>query len=581
MQGDVPCFTARREVKTMKRMRKLFSLLLAFCLSLSLCAISVLADAPAYTVGVADSVSSTVTQGQTTTVNLDLSIDGAAYQGVYVDVTYDASAFTFAGVSALGTESAFHYVYTESDLAANSGTVAFAAVTANAQATGTKFATLTFTALSSAAVGGYDFDVAASVCYDPDEDGVDATTTHTINIVDGVEPTTYTITFVNWDGATLETQTVEAGTTPAYAGSTPTRASDATYNYTFNGWSPAIAAATANATYTAQYTQTAIDTGGGDTTGGGGGGGGGGGTGGGGGGGGGTPTTIIDDEVPLADLPVVAALVTPDEDLTVTAARNDDDTVTVSVTDKTGGTRYGVPVKVSIPSLKDGEVAIIRDAATGEEIDLVEKSLVEDETVYALVNGSAIIDIKWNAKPFTDVEDDDWFASATRFVSSHELFQGFPDGSFRPDTPMNRAMLVTVLYRLENQPDASLSELLYPDTDASSWYGEALKWGTENGVITGYDDGLYRPDQAVSRQEMALILYRYMTRIGYDTTARGDLSKFSDGGDTASWASEAVQWTVAGGIIGGRDDGTIDPWGYATRAEVAAMFQRLVTDMVK
>ena len=100
-------------------------------------------------------------------------------------------------------------------------------------------------------------------------------------------------------------------------------------------------------------------------------------------------------------------------------------------------------------------------------------------------------------------------------------------------------------------------------------------------MINGYDDGLYRPDQAVSRQEMALILYRYMTKIGYDTTGRGDLGTFTDGGDTAPWASEAVQWAVSAGVINGKPGNVIDPTGFATRAEVATMFQRLVTEMVR
>ena len=266
---------------------------------------------------------------------------------------------------------------------------------------------------------------------------------------------------------------------------------------------------------------------------------------------------------------------------TATGTIDEDGKIHVTVTDKDGNTVNNVSggVRVSIPSLQDGEVVRIIDPETGAQIDLVEKSLVEDGAAYALVNGSAVLEIIWNAKPFTDVSEDDWFASATRFVSSHELFNGFPDGSFQPYEAMNRAMLVTVLWRLENKA-ASGFETAYADVLSGQYYSEALAWGTENGIITGYDDGLYRPEQSVSRQEMALILYRYMSRIGYDTSARAELDKFSDGGETASWASEAVQWAVASGIINGRTDGTLDPQGYASRAEVATMFQRLVTDMV-
>ena len=177
---------------------------------------------------------------------------------------------------------------------------------------------------------------------------------------------------------------------------------------------------------------------------------------------GGTTTTIIDEQTPLADLPISVELVDFDPTLTVTAEIDEDERIVITVTDQNGNVVYGESVKVSVRGLRDGEVAIVRDKETGEQIDLVEKSLVEGQDIYAIVNGSCVLDIIWNAKPFTDVSEDSWYASAIRFVSSHELFAGFPDGSFRPDTPMDRAMLVTVLYRLENKPETALETLRYP-----------------------------------------------------------------------------------------------------------------------
>ena len=277
---------------------------------------------------------------------------------------------------------------------------------------------------------------------------------------------------------------------------------------------------------------------------------------------------------------VIAEVLNKDAGLTASGSIDANGVITVRVTDGSGMPVYNVPVRLSIPSLQDGEVVMLLDSTTGAPIDLIEKSLVEGGAAYALVLGSCTLKIIWNAKPFSDVGEGDWFAGATRFVSSHELFNGYPDGSFQPRTAMNRAMLVTVLWRLENRMSSGYPTP-YPDVYSGQYYSEALAWGTEHGIINGYSDGNYYPDKPVTRQEMALILYRYMGSIGYDTSARGDLSRFADGAETASWAADAVRWAVAEGVINGKDGGLLDPMGEASRAEVATMFMRLVTGMVK
>ena len=311
------------------------------------------------------------------------------------------------------------------------------------------------------------------------------------------------------------------------------------------------------------------------------------GTGSGGGGGtianpGGGTTTIVDDEVPLADLDsiIVTTLVDPTTGASVSGARDENGHIVVSVLDGNGNSVSSVRggVKVSF-TLRAGEVAILLDK-DGNEIELLEKSIVEGQTAYVLVDGSCTIDIKYNAKPFEDVMPYDWFNSAVVFASSHELFQGVAEGVFAPNMPMTRGMLVTVLWRLENKPE-DFAANNFPDVLDGTWYTEAVEWASKNGIVLGYSNGTFQPDRNITRQEMAAMLYRYMNYLGYDMSARGDLSKFADADQVGSWALENVQWANGAGIITGKTGNLIDPLGNATRAEVATMLMRIVTNMVK
>ena len=331
------------------------------------------------------------------------------------------------------------------------------------------------------------------------------------------------------------------------------------------------------------YTRT-VETGGGT----GGAGGGGGGTGGGGGAGGGSivnpgggTTTIVDNEVPLADVDsiIVTSLVDPTTGASVSGERDENGHVVVTVKDASGNVLDTVPggVRVSF-TIREGEVAILLDK-DGNEIELLEKSVVEGQTAYVLVGGSCIVDIKYNALPFDDVMPYDWFNSAVVFASSHELFNGVAEGVFAPNTPMTRGMLVTVLWRLENKPE-DFAANLFPDVADNTWYTEAVEWATKHKIVEGYDDGTFMPNRNISRQEMAAILYRYMNYLGYDMSAQGDLSAFADSESVSAWALPSVRWANGAGIITGKDGNRIDPLGNATRAEVATMFMRIVTEMV-
>ena len=211
---------------------------------------------------------------------------------------------------------------------------------------------------------------------------------------------------------------------------------------------------------------------------------------------------------------------------------------------------------------------------------LVRKSLVESRYIYTLLDGSAILRLRYNAKKFVDVEPDNWFAEAVDFVSGHELFIGVSDTEFGPRLTMTRAMLVTVLYRLEDKPDVA-GKLMFTDVEAGTWYTEAVEWAAKNGIVNGVGDNLYAPNADVTREQIATMLYRYAQYLGRDVSGRASLDKFHDGDQVSDWAKEAMQWAVKLGIFQGDDTGALNPKNNATRAEVATLMQRIVAMIVK
>ena len=179
---------------------------------------------------------------------------------------------------------------------------------------------------------------------------------------------------------------------------------------------------------------------------------------------------------------------------------------------------------------------------------------------------------------FTDVKDTDWFYGDVQYAHENNLFEGISDTEFGPNNPMTRAMLVTVLYRAEGEPSLEDEILGYPfaDVDAESWYGDAVYWARLHGIVNGYSDEEFAPDQEISREQIAAIMERYADFKGIATDEEGDLTQFADASRISDWAIGNVQWAVGAGLISGRDDGTVDPLGNATRAEVAAILHRFM-----
>lgn len=173
---------------------------------------------------------------------------------------------------------------------------------------------------------------------------------------------------------------------------------------------------------------------------------------------------------------------------------------------------------------------------------------------------------------FTDVPENAWYYDSVGEVVHKGLMNGTAAYTFSPNTAVTRAMLTTVLYNLAGKPEVG-DNLGYPyaDVDADAYYAMPVYWARQNGLVTGYPDGTFRPDAAIPREQAAVLLYRLADYLGMDTTARADLSAYTDIAQLDSYAQEAMQWAVATGVLGGNADGTLAPQRSTTRAETAAM----------
>ncbi|NLO48264.1 MAG: S-layer homology domain-containing protein [Clostridiales bacterium] len=176
--------------------------------------------------------------------------------------------------------------------------------------------------------------------------------------------------------------------------------------------------------------------------------------------------------------------------------------------------------------------------------------------------------------PFVDVSREKWYFDSVSFAYANRLFSGIGETVFDPDTSMTRAMLVTVLWRLEGEPTAVNS--IFTDVEKDEWYTTAVAWASDHSIVSGYGNGLFGTGDAVTREQMALILKNYAEYKGYDVSASEDLSIFSDSGMISSWAKGAIQWANAEGYITGTGNGKLDPKGIALRCQVAAILQRFI-----
>ena len=178
-----------------------------------------------------------------------------------------------------------------------------------------------------------------------------------------------------------------------------------------------------------------------------------------------------------------------------------------------------------------------------------------------------------NAFPFMDVSEAHWAREAIGWANENGIFSGTSPTTFSPGISTSRGMVVAVLWRMEKNP-LVIQDIRFTDVSTEAYYGKAVSWANENQVVLGYGNGLFGPNKTISREQMAAILYRYATMKGNDVSKQTPLDNFVDGGKTAGYAQNAMEWAVANNLISGKKNNVLDPKGNATRAEVAVILMR-------
>ena len=189
---------------------------------------------------------------------------------------------------------------------------------------------------------------------------------------------------------------------------------------------------------------------------------------------------------------------------------------------------------------------------------------------YALV-----LDSKSHDLPFTDLAADAWYTDAVAYVYRHDLMAGYGENLFGPDDHLSRAQLCQILYNKEGRPAVTGSSV-FTDVAGTAWYADAVIWANTNGIVGGYGNGLFGPEDNITREQLAAILYRYAQAKGYDVSVGEDTNilSYADALDVSEWAIPAMQWACGSGVINGVTDSTLVPQGNATRAQAATMLMR-------
>ena len=348
---------------------------------------------------------------------------------------------------------------------------------------------------------------------------------------DGSLSYSVTVTFDSQGGSEVASQTVTVGTAAARPDD-PARS-----GYSFQGWYTAADGDTAwdfadpvqtDMTLYARWSQN-----------------GGGGSSGGGSSGGGTTTYP-----PTIDAPENGSVDTspsrPKRGDTVTITAEPDDRYRVDqiiVTD-----RNGSEVEVTLGA--DGTYTFTQPAGK-----------VEIEVTYA-------VDL-----PFTDVPEDAWYHEGVEHVYANYIMNGTSSSSFSPSIPVSRGMIMQILYNLAGQPDVE-GNSGFTDVSGGYWGSDAIAWAVENGVAEGFGDGTFRPDDSLTREQMAVVLHNYAYRMGWDVSASGDLSGFTDIPEGEYWARDALAWAYGEGLITGTSESTMEPNAQTSRAQIAVIMMR-------
>lgn len=223
---------------------------------------------------------------------------------------------------------------------------------------------------------------------------------------------------------------------------------------------------------------------------------------------------------------------------------------------------------ITFTVISGGTYTILQGKAPAEPADPAEPAAPAEKPAAEQKPGKA--------PEFTDVKSDDWFYEDVAYVWANGLMNGTGEKTFDPYGGTSRAMVVTVLWRLAGEPEPQ-GKCVFTDVEPGAYYEIAVAWAMEQRIVTGVSSDAFAPNDAITREQLAAILYRYARELeGRDVTAAGDLTRYSDADQVSPYAKTALQWACGIGLIQGAD-GRLLPGSGATRAQVAAILHRFVT----
>jgi len=434
------------------------------------------------------------------------------------------------------------------------------------------------------------------------------------SLVLGTVQEKYTIIFENEDGTELQRIDLEAGETPVYTGETPTKTADADYTYTFVGWTPDIEEVTESKTYTAVFDAIPVVT---------------------------TVHTISFDsnggseveDVTVADGEMLEKVVNPTKsgyrfkgwftDTELTVEYDFDSAVTTSFTlyakwqkkqssGGGGGTTYYHLVKFNPDNgTEPTEIKIVRNTKLSKPEDPLKEGFsfggwYTDEqykTPYNFddnVTKNLALYAKWNeVKKDGETEDDNngngtsghvcyslkfddlditkWYHHDTDYVIGKDIFKGVSEKMFDPHGNITRAMMITVLYRVDGEPEVS-GTTTFEDVDMDAYYADAVIWGQQNGIIKGYSETEFAPEADILREQIAAIMHRFAEYKGIDVSVgeNTNILSYDDFDEISEYAIPSMSWAVGAEVIKGKTETTLNPQEYAERVEIAAILHRFI-----
>jgi len=258
---------------------------------------------------------------------------------------------------------------------------------------------------------------------------------------------------------------------------------------------------------------------------------------------------------------------------TITVKQNDNGKISPETTKVEKGDNQKFEIKAD--KGYEVEKVLVDGKSVGAVTEYTFEKVKEKHTIEATFKKVEEVTEETWKNPFTDVTEDDWFYEAVKYANENKLFNGVSSTEFGPNVSMTRAMLVTVLYRLEGEPATNRS-IPFADVDMSMYYANAVIWAKQNNIVNGVDETNFAPNLEVTREQLVTVLYRYAQYKGKDVSVgeNTNILSYDDFSELSEYAIPAMQWACGSGIITGRTISTIAPKGTATRAEVATMLMR-------